>query len=545
MARSRRETIEQLAFTATAVLVGVLTGLMAATFRIVLNGAGDARNQLIGWAQGSPLLGFIIVAGAAAGGTACAAWLVHRVEPHAEGSGIPRVEAVVAGRTAPGSARILPVKYVGGVLAIGSGLALGREGPSVQMGGNIAIIVSRLLRRNLKDMRVLVAAGAAAGMATAFNAPIAGGVFVLEELVKRPDRRTTVATLLASAAGFGSASLLLNDTSEFYVAPLHDPKLIETPLVLLVGVAAGLVGVLYNRAIMTSLWIADISTWPVEARAALVGGIVGATGFFLPTAIGGGDNLTSQILTGNGTILTALGLLLLRFFLGIISYAALTPGGLFAPMLVIGADIGLIIGLVGVALVPDMTPDIPGMALIGMAAFFTATVRAPITGLILVTEMTATVNMLPPMLLACALAMLVATMLRSEPIYESLTARAVRNTRVNVREERAAAKAVQLLEKQAALEEIPSRVNMSPGGDESSPSDASPADTSPAGGAGGRGSASPDTGREAEPGQSTERETPGHTDHDTPSPRSASTAEKPPPAPDPASDATPVRDDDS
>ncbi len=507
-------TIDQLAFSATAVLVGILTGLMAATFRIVLNGAGDARNQLIEWAQGSPLLGFIIVVGAAACGTAAAAWLVTRVEPHAEGSGIPRVEAVVEGRTAPGSARILPVKYVGGVLAMGSGLALGREGPSVQMGGNIAIIVSRLLKRNNRDLRVLVAAGAAAGLATAFNAPIAGGVFVLEELVKKPDTRTTVATLLASAAGFGSASLLLSGQAEFYVAPLHEPRLSETPLVLVVGVVAGLVGVLYNRAIMASLRIADISTWPIEARAALVGGVVGATGFFLPTAIGGGDNLTSQILTGNGTILAAIGLLVLRFFLGIISYAALTPGGLFAPMLVIGADIGLIVGLAGVALVPSMTPDVPGMALIGMAAFFTATVRAPITGLILVTEMTATVIMLPPMLLACAVAMLVASVLRSEPIYDSLTARAVRNTRINASEELTAEKAVQQLEKQSALAENPSRVAMPPSGDESSPSDASPADTSP-------------------------------TDHDTPSPRSAPTTKKSPPAPDPASDATSARDDDN
>lgn len=450
------------AFTATAVLVGVLTGLMAATFRIVLLGIGTLRNGLIGWAQGNPLLGFVIVVAASGGTTAGAAWLVHRVEPHAEGSGIPRVEGVVEGRTAPGSARILPVKYVGGLLAIGAGLALGREGPSVQMGGNIAIILSRLLKRNRHDMRTLVAAGAAAGLATAFNAPIAGGVFVLEELVKRFDPRTTVATLLASAAGFGSASLLLNGSSDFYVAPLHDPKLIESPLVLLVGVVAGLVGVLYNRAILASLRIADTSTWSVEARAALIGGAVGATGFFLPSVIGGGDNLTSQILTGEGTIIGAIGLLALRFVLGIISYAALTPGGLFAPMLVIGADIGMVIGLVGVVFVPAMTPDVPGMALIGMAAFFTATVRAPVTGLILATEMTRTVNMLPPMLGACAIAMLVAMMLRSEPIYDSLTARAVRNTRTNAREERAAEKAVRLLEKQAAEEDVRAHVAVPP-----------------------------------------------------------------------------------
>ncbi len=458
MARRRRVTIiEQpwhlFAFTATAVLVGVLTGFMAATFRIVLLGIATVRTQFVGWAHGNVFFGFLLVVAVAAAATAAAAWLVHKVEPHAEGSGIPRVEGVVEGRTAPGSARILPVKYVGGVLAIGAGLALGREGPSVQMGGNIAVILSRLLRRNRHDMRTLVAAGAAAGLATAFNAPIAGGVFVLEELVKRFDPRTTIATLLASAAGFGSASLLLSNTSDFYVAPLHDPRLVQTPLVLIVGLVTGYVGVLYNRAVLYSLRIADTSTWPVELRAGLIGAAVGGAAFFAPWIVGGGDDLTARALTGQDTILTVVGILVVRFFLGIISYAALTPGGLFAPMLVMGSDLGLLVGLLGAAVAPSMTPDLAGAALIGMAAFFTSSVRAPVTGLILATEMTHSVNLLPQMLGACAMAMLVATMLKSEPIYDSLTARAVRNAQANLLEEQAAEKAVRILEKEAAQEQ--------------------------------------------------------------------------------------------
>jgi len=202
-------------------VVGVLTGLMAATFRLVLEHAGRARLELVWWAHGSPVLGFALVVVGCAAATSAAAWLVHRVEPHAEGSGIPRVEAVVEGRTPPGRFRILPVKYLGGVLSIGAGLALGREGPSVQMGGTIAVIVGTVLRRSLPDVRLLVAAGAAAGLATAFNAPIAGGVFVLEELVRRFDPRTTLATLVASGAGFASAHLLLHDSTaaDFHVPP--------------------------------------------------------------------------------------------------------------------------------------------------------------------------------------------------------------------------------------------------------------------------------------------------------------------------------------
>ncbi|MEO7447310.1 MAG: H(+)/Cl(-) exchange transporter ClcA [Humibacillus sp.] len=430
----------QLAFVGAALVVGTLTGLMAATFRVLLTHAGDGRVGLVEWAHGSPVLGFVLVVGCAAVATSAAAWLVHRVEPHAEGSGIPRVEAVVEGRIEPGRFRILPVKYVGGLLSMGSGLALGREGPCVQMGGNIAIIVGSSLRRSRADVRVLVAAGAAAGLATAFNAPIAGGVFVLEELVKRFDPRTTLATLAASAAGFASAHVLLHNstTTDFTMPPLADPTLAQAPIVLAVGIVTGLLGVAYNRAVMGSLRLADTSRVPVVARAAVIGALVGAIGWFGPSLVGGGDNLTQQALLGQGAIVGVVALLALRFALGVISYAAATPGGLFAPMLVLGSHLGLLVGLVGQSVMPDQTPEPAGLALIGMAAFFTATVRAPVTGLILATEMTGSTILLAPMLGACAVAMLVATVLRSTPIYDQLTARAVSASRWNAAEERAA-----------------------------------------------------------------------------------------------------------
>src|ERR1700744_3624378 len=213
-------------FVLAAAAVGVLTGISAATFRLLLERGARLREILAGWAHGH-WWGLIVVVLACTAAAAVAAALVHRVEPHAEGSGIPRVEAVADGRVRPDRFRLLPGKYVGGLLSIGSGMALGREGPSVQMGGTAAVIVATLTRRNLTDLRVLVAGGAAAGLATAFNAPIAGGVFVLEELVKRFDPRTTVATLVASACGFIAAHLLVQSQYEFKMAPLAEPRLGE------------------------------------------------------------------------------------------------------------------------------------------------------------------------------------------------------------------------------------------------------------------------------------------------------------------------------
>ncbi|MEP7161530.1 MAG: ClC family H(+)/Cl(-) exchange transporter, partial [Dermatophilaceae bacterium] len=417
---------------AAATVLGAGTGFVATTFRLVLERAAELRLTLSGWGHdNNPVLGFALVVGGCATATAAAAWLVHRVEPHAEGSGIPRIEGVVAGRIEPARYRLLPVKYVGGVLAIGSGLSLGREGPSVQMGGMIAHIVSSVTRRNSEDSRALIAAGAGAGLATAFIAPLAGGVFVLEEIAKRFDPRITLATVFASASGFAVAHLMLGDELVLQIGSLPPPSLRDGPSVLVVGVLAGLLGVLYNRAIMLGLRLADTSTWPVTLRAALIGALIGAIGWYAPHVVGSGDELTRQFLQGQGTVLGLCVLFVARFLLGVISYAAGTPGGLFAPLLVLGTDIGLLIGLLGDS-VPWHASNPTGLAIVGMAAFFAATVRAPVTGLILAAEMTGSVEMLPPALGACAVAMLVAYLLKCEPIYDSLTTRSIRHARENI-----------------------------------------------------------------------------------------------------------------
>jgi CIC family chloride channel protein len=413
-------------FVLAAAAVGVLTGLSAASFRLLLEQGARLRGSLAGWAHGH-WWGLIVVVLVCTTAAAVAAALVHRVEPHAEGSGIPRVEAVADGRVRPDRFRLLPVKYVGGLLSISSGMALGREGPSVQMGASAAVIVATVTRRNLADLRVLVAAGAAAGLATAFNAPIAGGVFVLEELLKRFDPRTTIATLVASASGFIAAHLLVESRYAFDMTPIPDPRLVEYGWILGIGVFTGLLGVLYNGAVMAALHRADASRIPKEVRAAVTGALVGLLVWFTPDLVGGGDGLTQRALSGHGALLAVAGVLTLRFALGVVSYAAATPGGLFAPMLVLGSQAGLIVGLVAVHVTPHAVPSLPACALIGMAAFFAASVHAPVTGLILATEMTGNTNQLPPMLGACAVAMLVAVALRSTSIYDRLAERAASN----------------------------------------------------------------------------------------------------------------------
>jgi len=415
-----------------SLLAGAAAGLLGAAFRLSLDQADRLRNALIIWAQGEEFVGFLLVTAICAVATGVAAWLVRRYSPQASGSGIPHVEAVLSGALPQAPYRLIPVKFVGGLLAIGAGLALGREGPSVQMGASLANLLGVIFRRNGDDCKMLLAAGAGAGLATAFNSPIGGAVFVLEELVRRFDTRTTVVTFGASAGAIAVARVFLGDAPDFHVEPLPYPGFGTVPIHLALGIVAGCAGVAYNRALLGTLAVADrLHRWPMELRAALVGAAIALLAWFAPGVVGGGDAITQRMLSGTETVAILSVVFLVRFGLGPLSYAAGTPGGLFAPILVLGSQSGLLFGNICYQWFPAAAPNPTALAVVGMAAFFTAVVRAPLTGIILVTEMTASFTLLLPMLSACFAAMLVPNLLRDAPIYDSLRERTLKRSRKN------------------------------------------------------------------------------------------------------------------
>jgi chloride channel protein, CIC family len=402
-------------------VAGAAAGLVGAAFRLSLDAADHFRTAVIEWSHGGQLLGLIFVTLACATATSVAAWMVRRFSPYASGSGIPHVEAVLLKELPQAPFWLVPVKFVGGLLAIGCGMALGREGPSVQMGASIAHRIGEIFRRDRDDCLVLLAAGAGAGLATAFNAPIAGAIFVLEELVRRFDTRIAIATFGASTGAIAVSRIFLGQHPDFTVALEHYAAIESVPLYLALGVIAGLLGVAYNKALLGSLAaVESLRDWPVEVRAALIGALVGLIGWFGPELVGGGDSITQTTLLGGQPWKWVLAVLVLRYALGAISYAARTPGGLFAPMLVLGANTGLLFGILCRQWAPDAAHDPKALAVVGMAAVFTGVVRAPLTGIILVTEMTGTFTLLLPMLAACFAAMLVPTLLGDAPIYDAL-----------------------------------------------------------------------------------------------------------------------------
>jgi CIC family chloride channel protein len=410
-----------------APIVGAASGLIGALFRLALAEADRFRGVAIVWAHGWKLGGFLIIAAGCAAAVAFAAWFVRRFSPYASGSGIPQVEAILNDELPPTPPRLLLVKFFGGLSAIGAGLALGREGPSVQMGAAVAHVVAKISGRNWLDCKVLIAAGAGAGLATAFNAPIAGAVFVLEELVRRFDTRIAIVVLGASAAAIAVARALLGAAPDFTVEPLSYVGVEIWPLFVALGAVAGLAGYLYNGALLGTLAAMDrLGRWPIEIRAAVIGAAVGALGFFAPALIGGGDDITQRTLAGGATLAALPLAFVLRFGLGAVSYAAPVPGGLFAPLLVLGAQLGLCCGFLCQLAFPAGNLDPTAFAVVGMAAFFTGVVQAPVTGIVLVIEMTAGITMLLPMIAACFAAMLVPNLLHGAPIYDSLRERVFR-----------------------------------------------------------------------------------------------------------------------
>jgi chloride channel protein, CIC family len=411
-----------------SVVAGAATGVIVSVFKMTLEWTGRLRDEMLVDAHHFPLGGIVLVMIGCAGAVTTAAWLVRRFSAYASGSGVPEVEAALGGALPPAPLRrILLIKFVGGTLSIGAGMMLGPEGPGVQMGAVGARLIGSVFRRPWTDLHALIAAGAGAGIAVAFNAPVAGAVFVLEELVRRFDARIGIAGLGASSTAILVSRLMLGDGPEFHVAAaagaLPHTTAATWPLYLALGVLTGAAAVLYSKLIMGALSLSDRLGWPIEAKAAAIGAAIGAVGWFSPVLVGAGADIVQQLLGAGAAGGAILLFLVVRFVLGGACYAARTPGGLFAPLLALGALTGFLFGSLCEAAFPAAGVAPQAFAVVGMAAFFVGVVRAPMTGIVLVIEMTAAFATLLPMLVACFTAMLTAAMLGEPPIYDSLRRR--------------------------------------------------------------------------------------------------------------------------
>ncbi len=403
-----------------AALVGLLAGSIAVAFRVVLAAGDSLRGAMLVWAHHFPLAGWLFPMCFSALGAALSVALVRRAAPEAAGSGIPHLEAVLHRYREFRWRRILPVKFFGGALALGAGLALGREGPTVQMGGTAGAAVADWLKSGTRERLTLVAAGAGAGLAAAFDAPLAGVIFVLEEVQKDFRQAVFGAAFIAAAVAAVVTRFSSGQLPDFRIPSYPVPALAALPAFAVLGLLAGVLGVGYNRSL---LWTLDLFARVPPRFIVLAAAGVGLVAWFSPGAVGGGHGLAETFLDGHAALAAIPAWFLARFVLSQASYGTGAPGGIFAPLLVLGALLGLGLGEVTHGLFPHLVPVPAIFAVVGMAAYFTAIVRAPLTGVVLIIEMTGNYAQMLPLLVACFCAYAAAEGLGELPIYESLLER--------------------------------------------------------------------------------------------------------------------------
>mgnify|MGYP006267469989 FL=1 len=411
-----------------AAAAGVLVGFIGGAFRWCLEWLYAALPHLLTWLHdpshtgGVP--GWLWTAAIAALSVAFARALV-RLAPTAGGSGIQHVEAVMHGEADPAPLRTLPVKFLGGLFAIGPGLALGREGPTVQMAAIIGTQCGRLCRLNRDDRFMLYTAVAGAGLSVAFNAPLAGAVFVIEEVARRVTLRRLLVTLTAVGTSVAVFRAHFGNETDFTVTLTQTLTWENTLAMTLLGALCGLLGVAYNHTIIGGLKLfSRAPAIPSELKAAAVGALIGLLGWWHPEWIGSGEHHVQTIFNGQFAVETLLVLLAVRWILGSLSYAPGVPGGLFAPLLLVGTILGTALALI-LKHLAGWPLDTTAFAMVGMAAFFAGVIRAPFTGILLVVEMTGNVTLMVPLLLASVVAVAIATALGNPPIYDTLRARMI------------------------------------------------------------------------------------------------------------------------
>ncbi len=407
-----------------ALVVGIVSGLVASGFRMALHFCEETRIRLIERLPSWEGLGVAVALGAA--GSALGLWLVRRFAPETAGSGIPDLKSVVLGQKGLNWRRVIPVKFMAGVAGIGGGLTLGREGPTVQMGGATGLMVSSLFRvkQGEGERKALISAGAAAGLAAAFNAPLAGLIFALEELNGNFTPVVFVASFLASVSADVVCRVVTGETPVFAMPGMPAPTLHALPVCAVLGLAAGLFGVLFNRSLLLSLDLFDrLKSWPAPLTGALAGLVVGVAAWAYPAMSGSGALLSDRALSGDLAVKWMLLLVAGRFLLTMVSYGSGAAGGIFAPLLVLGSLGGLALGAGVHAWLPEWAANPQVFAVVGMGALFTSTVRAPLTGIVLMTELTGNYSFMLPLLVGGFVAYGVAEALGDKPIYEALRER--------------------------------------------------------------------------------------------------------------------------
>ena len=402
--------------------VGLVGGFVVLLYRVALTFAGDWLVKILSYTKGNPfrcVVWFLILA--------ALAWIVGKLvkwEPMISGSGIPQVEGEIAGRLSQNWKRVLPAKFAGGFLCMLGGLSLGREGPSIQLGAMAGQGISRALGRGKREEKFLMTCGASAGLSAAFHAPLAGMMFAVEEIHKTFSIPILLPVMTASVTADYIASHILGLDPVFRFQITEYLPQNYYWLLILLGILVGVSGVFYNWGMLKAQELYRKIPFMKETGRLLIAFLTaGVLGIVMPWVLGSGSGLIVSLTQGEMVLGMVVLTLVMKFLFSAVSFGSGAPGGIFFPLLILGALIGAVFAMAGVEFFGLAPVYVNNFVLLGMTGFFTAIVRAPLTGIILLFEMSGSISQMLSLSIVSVTAYIVATLMRSEPIYDSLLKR--------------------------------------------------------------------------------------------------------------------------
>src|SRR5580698_397601 len=411
MAKLRRR--EDQVFLALALVIGALTGLAVVAFILLTERLG-MRLYPAGGAPWRRLL-FPVV------GSLSIGYLLYRYFPNARGSGVPQTKAALFARGGRITLRTVFGKFFCTSATLASGIPLGREGPSVQVGAGIASVLGRLLRLRTEQVKNLIPVGAAAAIAAAFNTPLAAVVFALEEIMGDLNAPVMGAVVLASATAWMVLRVFLGDHPLFKVPQYQLVHPAEFAVYAVLGVAGGVISAIFVKLLLAMrarfLRFPQNTVWFQPVAGGL---LVGLIGWFVPQVMSVGYGYVGDALNGRMAFQLMALLVVLKLLAVTTSYASGNAGGIFGPALFIGAMLGGTVGTVAHHLFPAYTATPGAYALVGMGAAFAGIVRAPMTSVLMIFEMTQDYAVIVPLMIANMVSLFIASRLQHEPIYEAL-----------------------------------------------------------------------------------------------------------------------------
>jgi len=404
---------EEQVFLVLALVIGALTGLAFDPFILLTERMGMRLYPV----RGAPWRRLLFPVGGSLG----IGYLLYRYFPNARGSGVPQTKAALFAREGRITLRTVLGKFFCTSATLASGIPLGREGPSVQVGAGIASVLGRLLGLRAEQVKRLIPVGAAAAIAAAFNTPLAAVLFSLEEIVGDLNAPVMGAVVLASATAWMVLRVLLGDHPLFKVPQYHLVHPAEFAVYAVLGVAGGVVSVAFTKLLLGMrarfLRFPQKTVWFQPVAGGL---LVGLTGWFVPQVLGVGYGFVGDALNGKMAFNLMLLLVVLKLLTVTTSYASGNAGGIFGPALFIGAMLGGTVGTVAHHLFPAHTATPGAYALVGMGAVFAGIVRAPMTSVLMIFEMTQDYAVIVPLMIANLVSLFIASRLQHEPIYEAL-----------------------------------------------------------------------------------------------------------------------------